>query len=156
MGVRLDKDGRMYMPVRMDIEDGGRINLIPIDFFVRAFAAIREDFLGGGVFHLVSPRPKKIKQIIDYGQRLFRIRGIEVGDGARSGLWQRNSLEVLFDSYLEAYRPYMSDSRTFAMEKAGSLLEKRGIRCPDLNYQIFARCMTYAVECGWGSRLFKE
>lgn len=155
MGVRLEKAGWMYMPVRMDIEDGGGINLIPIDFFVRAFAAIREEALDGGIFHLVNPRPKKIERIIDYGQRLFRIRGIEVCGSARSDLQTRNSLEVLFDSYLEAYRPYMSDSRTFAMERAGSLLEKRGIRCPDLNYQIFARCMTYAVECGWGSRLFK-
>jgi nucleoside-diphosphate-sugar epimerase len=156
MDVRLEEDGWMHMPIRMDIEDGGGINLIPIDFFVRAFAAIREDFLNGGIFHLVNPRPNKIEQVIDYGQRLFRIRGIEASSGAKSDVQPRNSLEVLFDSCLEAYRPYMSDSRTFAMERAGSLLERRGIRCPDFDYQVFSRCMAYAVECGWGSRLFKE
>jgi nucleoside-diphosphate-sugar epimerase len=156
MGVRKDDDGWMHMPIRMDVEDGGGINLIPIDFFVRAFEAIREEFLGGGIFHLVNPRPNKIEQIIDYGQRLFRIQGIEASSGAESDLRPRNGLEVLFDSYLEAYRPYMSDCRTFAMEKAGSVLERRGIRCPDFNYEVFSRCMAYAVECGWGSRLFKK
>ena len=155
MGVRMENDGWMHMPIRMDIEDGGGINLIPIDFFVRSFAAIREDFLDGGVFHLVNPRLKKTEQVIDYARRLFRIRGIEARSGAKSDLQPKNALEVLFDSYIEAYRPYMSDSRTFATRRAGSLLEKRGIRCPDFDYQIFARCMTYAVECGWGSRLFK-
>jgi len=156
MNVRLENDGWMHMPIRIDIENGGGINLIPIDFFVRAFTAIREDALDGGIFHLVNRRQKEIDEVIDYAGRLFRIRGIEARGRAKRGLLSRNALEVLFDSYLEAYRPYMADTRTFAMEKAGSILERRGVRCPDFNYGIFSRCMTYAVECGWGSRLFKE
>lgn len=156
MGVRLENDGWMHMPIRMDIEDAGGINLIPIDFFVRAFAAIREDALDGGVFHLVNPRLKKIEEVIAYARRLFRMRGIEARYDAKSGLQPRNALEVLFDSYLEAYRPYMTDARTFAMERAGAVLERRGVSFPDFDYHIFSRCMTYAVECGWGSRLFKK
>jgi nucleoside-diphosphate-sugar epimerase len=156
MGVRLEDDGWLHMPIRMEVGDGGGINLIPIDFFVRAFAAIREDALDGGVFHLVNPRLKKIEEVIAYARRLFRMRGIEARYDAKSGLQPRNALEVLFDSYLEAYRPYMTDARTFAMERAGAVLERRGVSFPDFDYQSFSRCMTYAVECGWGSRLFKK
>jgi nucleoside-diphosphate-sugar epimerase len=156
MGVRLENDGWMHMPIRIDVEDNGGINLIPIDFFVRAFAAIRADALGGGIFHLVDRRQKKIDEVIDYGRRLFRIRGVEARSEMNCGVPPRNALEVLYDSYLEVYRPYMTDTRTFAMERAGAILERRGIRCPDFDYQIFSRCMNYAVECGWGSRLFEK
>jgi hypothetical protein len=50
----------------------------------------------------------------------------------------------------------MRDHRVFETKKSGPILERREIRCPDFNHEMFTRCMTFAVECGWGARLFRE
>jgi nucleoside-diphosphate-sugar epimerase len=154
MGVCLDGDGWMFMPIRMAAGEGGGISLVPVDFFVQSFAAIWEEALDGGIFHLVNPRLKKIRDIIGYASRLFRIRGIEAVERFDRDRSPRNALEALFDSYLEAYNPYIQDMRIFDMKNAGPIVEKRGLRCPELDYDVFSRCMTYAVEVDWGAKLF--
>ena len=42
MGVRLD-NGRLFMDIRVEKREQGRINLIPIDFLVEACMAIMEE-----------------------------------------------------------------------------------------------------------------
>jgi len=155
MGVTIENDGWTFMPIRMDVKDGGGINLIPVDFFVRAYAVIMEEALDGGVFHIVNSQQKKVGDIIDYARRLFRIRGIEACSARDFGPKPKNALEILFDNYLEAYGPYLKDQRIFEMEKSGPILERRGISCPDFDFEIFSRCMTYAVQSGWGAKLFQ-
>jgi nucleoside-diphosphate-sugar epimerase len=152
MGVRMDPDGVIHLPIRLEGKENGDINLIPVDFFLQAFMALYEDCLGGGIFHLVNPRPKKVHELIDYTGRLFRIAGVRA---VRSGDFQenpRNPLEILFDTYLEAYQPYMRDVRVFDSRKADSVLRKRNLLCPDLDYEIFSRCMKYAVAARWGGK----
>ncbi len=154
MGVHLDGDGWMFMPIRMTVGEGGGISLVPVDFFVRAFAAIWEEAPDGGIFHIVNPRLKKIRDIIGYATRLFRIRGIEAVEHFDRDRPSRNALETVFDSYLEAYNAYIRDMRVFDLRNAGPILERRGLRCPELNYAVFSRCMTYAVDVDWGAKLF--
>jgi nucleoside-diphosphate-sugar epimerase len=156
MGVRLEDGGWTYLPIRMEVQNGGGLDLVPVDFFVRAFTSVMDEALDGGIFHLVCGRPKKIAEIIDYGQRLFRIRGVEVclkRDLARA---PRNGLEALLDDYLQAYQPYLQDERLFGVDRVGPILAKKGVVCPELDYDIFSRCMDYAVDCGWGARLFSK
>jgi nucleoside-diphosphate-sugar epimerase len=156
MGIRIESDGRTYMPLRMEVNGSGGINLVPVDFFVRAFAAIMEEAHDGGIFHIVNKRLKRIEDIISYTKRLFRIRGIEPCSAADFVDAPRNSLESLFETYLEAYGPYIRDQRVFETEKSGPILAKKNIFCPDFDYEIYSRVMTYAVEAGWGAKLFQE
>jgi hypothetical protein len=48
----------------------------------------------------------------------------------------------------------MRDKRTFVMDNAQGILAKRGIACPEFDFEIFSRCMNYAVEVDWGARLY--
>lgn len=154
LAVHLDGDGWMVMPIRIGVEEGSGVNLIPVDFFVDAFTAIREDGQGNGIFHITNERLTRIEDIIEWAQVLFRIRGIEARPAEELAERSRSPLETVFDSYLEAYGPYMKDRRIFETKRAGPILERRGVRCPDFDYGMFARCMTFAVACGWGARLF--
>jgi len=156
MGVRLDGDGWTVMPLRIMVGDGAGINVVPIDFFVRAFGAIREGAGDGGIFHIVNSRQTRIEDIIEYAQTLFHIQGISAGPAQEMEGKPRNALDAVFETYLEAYGPYMRDRRIFGTEKAGPILDKKGLRCPDLTYDSFKRCLDYAVQCGWGARLFRE
>lgn len=156
VGVRRESDGSLFMPLRLEVSDGGGINLIPVDYFVSAFLALMEERPDGGIFHIVNPRLKKIEDIIDYARRLFGLRGIEPCRTDDFKEKPKNALEVLYDSYLEAYSPYMRDTKTFDVSRAGPVLQKRGIACPEFDYDVFARCMNYAIEVDWGSRLHPE
>jgi hypothetical protein len=147
-------DESLYLPIRLEVESAEGINLIPVDYFVAAFTAILEDSLEGGIFHIVNARQTTMGDLIDYTRRLFHIRGIEPCRPEDFGARPRNALEILFSNYLEAYGPYMRDKRTFAMDNARGILAKRGITCPEFDFEVFSRCMNYAVEVDWGARLY--
>ena len=153
MGVQMDRDGWIHLPIRMEGKENGGINLIPVDFFLRAFMALWEDRREGGIFHLVNPRPKKMEELIEYTRRLFRIAGIRAVPSGEVLSAARNPLEILFDTYLDAYQPYMCDTRVFDSREADSVLRRRNLLCPDLDFEIFSRCMNYAVAAGWGTRI---
>jgi nucleoside-diphosphate-sugar epimerase len=154
MGVRLTDGGGLFMPLRIETSGRGGINLVPIDHCVRAFMAIMEDGLDGGIYHLANPRPTGIAELIAFGTRHFQLEGIEACGPEVFAARPKNALEILFDSYLDVYRPYMQDTRSFDTANAAPILEKRGVVCPVFDYEVFSRCMDYAVEVGWGSKLF--
>ncbi|MBP1659518.1 MAG: oxidoreductase, family, partial [Candidatus Aminicenantes bacterium] len=107
-----------------------------------------------GIYHIANPRVTTLAELVAFGKRRFQMEGIEACGPESFAARPKNTLEVLYDSYLEIYRPYMQDTRMFDMANAAPFLEKRGIVCPAFDYGIFSRCMDYAVEAEWGARLF--
>jgi nucleoside-diphosphate-sugar epimerase len=154
MGVFIEPDGTLHLPLRVETAGHAGINLIPVDFFTEAFAALLEEAPGGGVFHVVNPRSAPIARIIDYTCRFFRLSGIRACAPEEFLTRPRNALETLFANAIEAYGPYMKDARSFDTSVSRPILEARGIVCPDFDYGVFSRCMEFAVRTGWGSRLF--
>ncbi len=153
-GVRLEEDGTVFMPLRIEAGREGGINLVPIEHCVDAFMAVLESGLDGGIYHIVNPRATGIGELVAYVKRFFRIEGLEACGPEGFAARPRNGLETLYDSYLEAYRPYMQDVRSFDAANTAAMLGAHGPACPEFDYDIFARCMEYAVEMEWGSKLF--
>jgi len=86
--------------------------------------------------------------------RFFRVDGIRAVPDTAFLEVPRNGLEILFDQYVEAYGPYMKDRRVFENSKTEAILGKRNIACPDFDYGIFSKCVQYAVDVDWGTKLF--
>jgi len=156
LGVSLGKDDVLYVPLRIEVSQGGGINLIPIDYFTQAFIAIMEESLEDDVFHIVNNRLKTIEEIIEYTQALFHLNGIHAAPKEEFEKNPRNAMELLFQKYLEVYRPYMLDKKIFVNTKAASILEKGNVCCPDFDFGVFSRCMNYGVATDWGASLFKN
>ena len=154
LGIRLTENGGLFMPIRIEVAPEGGINLVPVDHCVRAFMAIHEDGLDGGIYQIANPRATRIEDIVAFGKRCFRLEGIETCGQGDFNSRPKNSLEFLYDSYIEVFRPYMQDVRTFGGANATPILERRGLVCPRFDYEMFARCMDFAVKVEWGSRLF--
>ena len=154
LGIRMKEDGHLFMPIRIEVGRKGGINLVPIDHCVDVFMAILENGLEGGVYHIVNSRPTRIEDIVDHAKRLFRLDGIETCGPEAFDARPKNALEALYDATLDVYRPYMQDLRAFEIKNAAPVLERHGLVCPEFDYDVFARCMSYAVETGWGARLF--
>jgi nucleoside-diphosphate-sugar epimerase len=153
MGVRIESDGTMHLPLRIEVAEQGGINLIPVDYFTDAFLALWEGAPDGGVFHVVNPKLKRIEELIDYSCRLFRMTGIRACLASEFEQAPRNPLEIVYDHYLEAYGPYMRDTRVFQTDRSAPVLQAQGLECPDFDYDMFKRCMTFAVEADWASPL---
>ena len=153
MGVRIEPDGSMHLPLRIETAASGGLNLIPVDFFTAAFLALMEAAPAGGIFHIVNSALKRIEDIVDYSSRLFRLTGIKACAAQEFKEAPRNPLEALYEHFVEAYGPYMRDTRVFEMAESRRILERQGVVCPEFDYDVFARCMTYAVEVDWGARL---
>jgi len=153
MGVRMEDDGAVYLPIRLERKTGSFINLIPIDFFIDAFFAIMEESLEGDIFHIVSSAPKRLEEIIAYGQEVLKVKGVRTVDKESFEQEPANGLEILFSSYLEIYRPYLGDTRWFDSGKTEAILKKRNITCPDFDMECFSRCIEYALEVDWGRKL---
>jgi nucleoside-diphosphate-sugar epimerase len=150
-GVKINPDGAtLHLPLKVEAGCRG-IDLIPVDFFTDAFSAIFETALEGGVFHIVNGRPTPVAELTDFTSRMFGMTGIEA---VRPDLFgsPRNLIEATFTRLIDAYRPYMSDLRTFSVEKSGPVLERMGLSCPSFSYEVFERCMRYAVALSWQAK----
>lgn len=149
LGVTMDGDGNLAFPLEIP-DEGGGMNLIPVDYLVKTVFAIMESG-GKGVYHIVNRRNDQLEKVVRLIEDMFGIRGIRtVPEGEMAG---GSPLQNLVNRYMKPYYPYMSDGRVFDDSRAAPVLEKAGITCPDLTEDSFRRCMAYAVEKEWGSSL---
>lgn len=148
-GVRLDADDlTLHLPLRVHAGGPG-IDLVPVDFFTDAFVALFQAALDGGIFHIANGHPTPISTIVSFTNRLFHLTGVEAVAPDRWNGTPRTSLEAAFERMIEVYRPYLSHQVSFGNERSGPLLARAGLSCPQFTYDVFERCMTYAVACGW-------
>ena len=156
MGMSRTRDGRIHIPIRLLKTERSSFNLIPVDFLVAACMAIMEDSLEGDIFHLVSRKPGTIDKIIRFTHTMFSITGISAPQNPDFDERPRNTLEKMVASYIDLYRPYFTDERVFDDEKAGKILKRHNITCPELDYELFQKCISYGIQVEWGKQLFKN
>jgi len=154
MGVRRNGDGGLFLPLRVATAASSGVNLIPIDYLVKAFMAILSESLCGDFFHVVNSRVTTLEELAEFTRRFFGIEGILPVSEEAFQETRRNALEALFEHYIEAYGPYMKDKRIFDSSKTRAILEKRQIVCPEFDFNVFSRCMEYAETAEWGTNLF--
>jgi len=151
-GIHLDIDGTLHLPMKIFIPDKGKINLIPVDYFTKTVLSIIEKPISGTFYHVTSNNPENMERLAAYSQRLLNITGIEIVIGSPGSDENRNAPEELFDHLIKPYMPYISDKRIFKRENTDK------VTCsdypPDLSYEIFEKCMAFAISADWGKKLF--
>jgi len=148
-GVALEPDGTTRLPLRIEVHEKGGVNLIPVDFFTDAFFAILQSSPDGGIYHIVNPGQTRIEDIIGYAQDHFKLKGIKAAAPEEFRSKPPTSLEQLYARYLEAYSPYIKDTRLFLTSKIDSILKPLKITCPPYDKNMFHLSMSYAVEHDW-------
>jgi nucleoside-diphosphate-sugar epimerase len=146
-GVYRDDKGILHIPLRVAISQRGHINLIPIDYFVAATVSILEHAKAGTIYHITSDAPKTLDDLALYCESFLKIQGIEIVCGNISDA-ALNPPEALFNRFVEPYLPYLSDTRTFDRSNTDDVTA--GLVPPEFTYDVFARCMDYAVRANWG------
>jgi nucleoside-diphosphate-sugar epimerase len=146
-GIYQDDSGILHIPLRVAAAHRGHINLIPIDYFVSATLSILAHAQAGTFYHITSDHPKTVEDLASYCEAFLNIRGIEVVYGSAPNT-AFNPPEALFNRFIEPYLPYLSDTRTFARSNTDAATA--GLIPPEFTYDVFKRCMDYAVGVNWG------
>ncbi len=149
MGVRLDEDGSIFLPIRMGNKSGGTINLIPINYYTDAFIAILEYSVDPGIFHIINNSDTTLDDLTGFFSKSFNIKGFRSVSGEELKEEPLNALEILFSEYLKMYEPYIRDIRRFDNKRSEKILSKSNIKCPEFDLDIFSRCMNYAISVNW-------
>lgn len=146
-GIRLDSDG-LYMPLGIRLQKRGIVNLIPVDYFVEVVLRIIENSRSNGIYHITSDNPPEITTLMEYAERFLHISGIRMVSDTPVNKMEKNPAEELFDKFMEQYRPYLSDTRAFDRIRTDGIT--CGLVARPVNYDVFRRCMEYAIENNWG------
>lgn len=147
-GFNLDNNGILNMPLNICLPVKGFINLIPVDYFVEASLRIVEDSGLEGIYHITSDKPQEITTLVNYVEKFLNIRGIRLILDPSSRKAEQNPAEELFEKFIAQYLPYLSDTRSFDRSRVNKLTQ--GLVPSPFTYDVFRRCMDYALENNWG------
>ena len=150
--ININDEGLLHLPLRIFIQNEGKINLIPVNYFTETVLSILEKPVTETFYHITGHTPESTARLASYTERFLNITGIEVVVGTPHMENPRNPPEELFDHFIKAYRPYISDKRIFIRENTDRAA--CGDLPTDFSYEIFQRCMAYAVSVDWGKKLF--
>ena len=151
-GIYLDKKGILHLPLHISLPQRGYVNLVPIDYFVSVALSIFHKPKSGSIYHVASDTPKTTEELASYCESFLNMKGIEMVYGNSSNGKPLNPAEALFDRFVQPYRPYLSDTRVF--DRRNTDLVSAGLKPPEFTYDIFERCMDYAVKVNWGTEIF--
>jgi nucleoside-diphosphate-sugar epimerase len=153
-GIHLDHKGYLFLPIRIYLSKKGGINLIPVDYFVTAVKKIITNSKSVGIYHLSNPKPAMLVDIVAYNEKFMKVKGIEVFYGKPKEFHPRNPAEELFDRFIGPYQPYLSDERIF--ESTNTELATGNLYPSEFTFQIFRKCMEYALKVEWGESIFSQ
>jgi nucleoside-diphosphate-sugar epimerase len=153
-GIFIDKDGYLFIPLRIILPKKGALNLIPVDYFVNATMRIICKACAGGIYHVTNNSYTKLETISTYIEQLMKIKGVEIIYGKTADLVLRNPAEELFDRFIVPYRHYLSDNRIF--DRANTDILTDNFYPPKFTFEIFKNCMEYAMSVNWGKSVFAE
>jgi hypothetical protein len=151
-GIFLDDDGYLYLPLRIFLPRQGALNIIPVDYFVKATMEVLTNASPGGIYHITNNFHTKLETIAEYNEQLMKIKGVEIIYSRSSEDVARNPAEELFDRFIEPYRLYLSDNRVF--ERLNTDKATGNLHPPGFTYEIFKNCMEYAISVNWGQSIF--
>jgi len=106
----------------------------------------------GGIFNLTTNSPTNFETLASFNEQFMKVRGMAINYGKAIDMSLRNPAEELFDRFIEPYRPYLSDNRSF--DRTNTDMVTDGLTPPEFTYEIFKTCMEFAIGVKWGALTF--
>ncbi len=112
--------------------DRVRLNLVPVDFVVKAIAALaRDERARGKTIAIADPQPLTTAELFDVIAMDMTGRRSEFGPPAKLAEWFLNtSISPVITGLPHHGVPYFFISQTYNTSAADRLLQKHGISCP--------------------------
>lgn len=149
--ISLDNNGILHLPLSIYLAHKGTLNLIPVDYFVEAAMSIIEYPDSRGIYHITNRNPTNMTTLAEYSERFLDVRGICILQDCFEVHHKSNPVEELFGKFIEPYYPYLADRRIFDQSRIKDITPN--LIAPTFTYDIFERCMSYAIACDWKSTI---
>lgn len=158
IGIRMTDEGLLYLPLRIKYVEGCFFDLIPVNYIADGCVKIMEECVEGNgeIFHFSTSVHTPFKKYLELIERSSGVRGLEAVTDEEFERSAKNPIEELFYAYMDVYDPYFHDKRVFDNKKTVAILSRHGITCPELDIEIFGRCVDYALSVSWGKNLFSN
>ncbi len=149
-GFSLEDNGILHMSMNVSLKNMGFVNLIPVDYFVDSALSIIGNSESNGIYHITNDNPPDLATLVKYTEQFLNIKGIRLVLNSEINYSELNPAEELFEKFIKQYRPYFSDTKVFDKQRTDKLT--RVFNTPLFDYDIFQRCMNYAIENNWGKK----
>lgn len=145
-GIGLDNDV-LNLPLNIYLAKYGSLNLVSVDYFIDTVMRIIRSPNAHGIYHICSDNPTDLLTLAKYSERFLNIRGIKIIYNDAKKITSENPVEELFTKFIEPYIPYLSDQRIFDTSRTRQIIPD--LPSPVFTYEIFERCMNYAIANDW-------
>ncbi len=150
-GVAFSANGMLRLPIYGKFSPTSTLNIIPGDWVARVLTELVEVPANGQVFHVVHPRPPKIRWLNDVSLKCLGIAEFRYGDSSDCdpksllGRFQR-----IFDRSTAQYLPYITRESRFEVSNLPSVLGGSYVPPLDVDEMFVAKLMDYAKSVNFG------
>ncbi|HNX68814.1 MAG TPA: SDR family oxidoreductase [Candidatus Omnitrophota bacterium] len=126
-------------------------NIVPIDFVIRATAAIVKDPRSiNKAYHLVAPNPPSIGTLLRLAREEYpNMPPVEVMHPKDFQKSKMNAQEQMVFAIMEPYLGYLNGHLTFDTTNTCEILKGTGIPMPKTDYDFLKTIVHYAVKAGY-------
>lgn len=155
LDIAFNSDEDLCVPLRFPCSSDSTINLVPLDWAVDILAKLIDCPSRSLVYHLVHPRPPKVKWVIERSLQHLGIYECDIGENARSvsrvtsELVQRLQQRRL-DPVLDLYDPYVTHEPVFEAHNAMQVLGEAYCDPSPINQEFLFKLLDYAEQVNWG------
>ncbi len=150
-GIGFNPDGMLRFPICGKFSPDSTLNIVPIDWVAKTMADLAEIPAHGQVFHIVHPKPPKVRWLNDVSLKHMGITDFRYGDSSDCdpksllGKFQR-----IFDRGTAQYLPYITRETRFDMSNLPRVLGKNYTPPPDVDELFVAKLLDYAKSVNFG------
>lgn len=150
-GIAFNEGGMLRLPIYGQFSPVSTLNIVPVDWAVRAMADLADLEATGQMFHIVHPNPPRIQWLNDVSLKHLGITEFHYGEASESNL---NSLlgkfQRIFDRSTAQYLPYITHETRFDTSNLQRTLGRTFALAPIVDEPFVAKLMDYAKSVNFG------
>jgi len=152
-GIGFNPDGMLRLPILGNFSPTSTLNIVPIDWVVKAVSDLAELPAEGKVFHVVHPHPPKVRWLNDIALPHLGITGFRYGsstDYDPSSLLGR--FQRIFDRGVAPYIPYITHETRFETLNMPCVLGEDYTPPPEVDEAFVTRLLDYGKSVDFGNK----
>ena len=158
--ANLTSDAAVCLPATLKVVEGGKLNIIPLDWVAEMLKIISETLHDEGipkgskglVINVTNPDPPETRRMITETLAALNISGVEFGEDNRIAFAASKMTQLLFDRVVAVFEPYVGKEICFNDGALQQYLGDQYYEPPKFTAETFARLITYAAEKNFGRK----
>lgn len=150
-GIAFNGERILRLPICGQFSPVSTLNVVPVDWVVKAMADLAELEADGQVFHIVHPNPPRVQWLNDVSLKHLGITEFRYGEPSdRNPKSLLGKFQRIFDRSTAQYLPYITRETKFVMSNLKRALGRGFVLPPVVDESFVAKLMSYAKSVNFG------